>query len=393
MKRGLSSVPRAGWLLLLLALLGVAGYFAFHALFVKVGRSVEQPYSGPAKHNPFYVLQRYLEERGLRVRMVRAWPQALESDTLVLWFSDDPVPHALRSWVAQGGQLWSFRDPDDATAPHAWSETPWQGEEPLDPEADEEGADSDEADSQSEAEATDEGVAANAEPAATGDASAEAADAGASAATQAADESLLDDEWCDQGCLAAAQFAYGNGCLTLVRRYGLINERVSLGETPARIDALLKCRARPSSVLLVTSVGSPWFGQLLLDHAPSALFAFAVLMALALWRNGVHFGPRPTPPKRERRQLLEHVGAVGMLAGRVGWVPLLSAARSQLRKQLLRRVPHAASLAPEALVQAVAEATEVPRSEVQRALLDEPGTSSQEAREVARAVQALWRKT
>jgi hypothetical protein len=402
-------VPRAAWVLLLFAALGVAGYFAFHALFVKVGRSVEQPYSGPAKHNPFYVLQRYLEERGMRVQMVRAWPQPLTNDTVVLWFSDDAVPLPLRGWLAGGGQLWSFRDPDATTAPHAWQETPWRGEEPLEPEDEGGEGDPDQGESSASDESDAEPVAsdgganavagtddesATAEPnnSATPEAPSQAADAGAAGAADD-DEDAWDDGWCDEGCLSAAQFAYGRGCLTLVRQYGLVNDHVSRGETPARIDALLKCGARPRSVLIVTSVGSPWFGQLLLDHAPEALGAFLALLLLVLWRNGKHFGPRPAAVRRERRQLLEHVSAVGTLASRVGLAPLVGAARSQLRKQLLRRVPHAATLAPDALLSAVAEATDVPRSEVQRALFDELGTSSQEALQIARAMQALWRKT
>jgi hypothetical protein len=224
-------------------------------------------------------------------------------------------------------------------------------------------------------------------------------DAGpASAAETDADETRdqdgdLDEGWCDEGCLDAAQFRYAEGCLTLVTPYALRNEQVHLGETPARIDALLGCPKRPGSVLIVTSLGSPWFGQLLLEHAPYALLAFAALLALSLWRAGKHLGPKQPLRSRERRQMLEHITAVGMLASRVGLVPLLAAARRELRQQLLKRIPYGASLSGDALVSAVAEVTELSPHEVQRALLDEPSGSTQQALAIARAMQALWRKT
>jgi hypothetical protein len=401
MRQKLARVPLAGWVTLGLVALLVAGYFTFHALFVKVGRSVEQPFSGPARHNSFYVFERFLEARGIKVRAVRSWPQPLAADTAVLWFSSEVVPPALRSWLAQGGQLWSFRDPDPVANPYIWEATPWD-----DAAADETTLQVDDGQAESasddQAERTDDG-AAN-EESASSDHGAAPADAvsdpsqvssgadddASSDRDDAFDEEDYDD--CVDGCLAAAQFRYGDGCLTLVRRYGIDNNGVTLGKTPARLDALLRCPKRPREVLIVTSLSSPWFGELLLEHAPGALLAFAALLLLTLWRAGKHFGPRHPAPSLERRQMLEHIGAVGTLAGRVGLAPLLNAARNQLRRQLLRHVPHGAGLRGDALVKAVADATEVAPKDVQRALLDEFGGSSQDALAIARAMQALWRK-
>ena len=396
MRLALRRMPRAGWITLAALLLGVLGYFGFHALFVKVGRSVQGPYSGPARYNPFYVLQRYLEERGITLRTARSWPQPLGPNTLVLWFSHAEVPLDLRSWLAEGGALWTFRDPDARRNPYLWNETPWNADAgPA------ESAGTNDAGASAEPnllESDSDAELGDASPSATEPAAEEAAAEDSAGEDEDADFDEVEPEeaattWCAAGCLQAAQFQYGAGCLTLVRRLGLTNELVSLGQTPARIDALLRCPARPTEVLVVTNLGSPWFGTLLRERAPEALWATALLLVLALWRAGKHFGPRAPARRRERRQMLEHVGAVGMLAARVGLGPLLAAGRNQLRKQLLRRVPHGDSLSGAALVSAITAATEVPEREVERALLDELRGGSQELLAIARAMHALWRKT
>jgi hypothetical protein len=383
MKRAWARAPKPLWALLGAACLLTAGYFGFHALFVKVSRSVEQPFSGPARYNDYYVLQRYLQERGFEVRAVRAWPQPLSPDSAVMWLSHDEVPHALREWLAGGGQLWSLHDPESGPFSH-WKPTPWDGSA-VTPEPADAGADD------LEAEDADAGAeSAEPEDAGAGVESAEPEDADAGAESAEPE----DEDWCENGCLEAAQFRYGAGCLTLVGSYPLRNDQVHLGETPARLDALLECPKRPSSILMVTSVGSPWFGQLLVEHAPEALSAFCVLLALSLWRAGTHLGPKEPPRARERRQLLEHITAVGTLGSRVGLAPLLVAARRELRQQLLRRVPHAGSLSGDALISAVAELTELTPEEVRRALLEEPsGDGAREAVAIARAIQTLWSKT
>lgn len=384
--RARARVSLALWPVLGVLLLAIAGYFGFHALFVKVGRSVEQPFSGPARHNEWYVLQRYLEARGLQVRTVRDWPQPLSSRNLVLWFAHDDVPRELRSWLAAGGQMWAFQDPD-GTPEEEWTYTPWPGEEEEEEAGSSDAGSSDAQDDAVVGAFTDAGVEAF-EPAMPGE-----GDAGAeNGAPEDGGAPEIDDDWCADGCLQAAQFRYGEGRLTLVYAYALHNERVVLGETPARIDALLSGAERPALVYMVASVGSPWFGQLLYERAPGALLACAALLGLALWRAGTHFGPRHPLRRTERRQILEHIGAVATLASRVGLTPLVAAARHELRQQLLKRIPQGTTLTSAALVEAVVAATDLPEREVQRALLDEPNGLPQDALAIARALQALWRK-
>lgn len=387
-------VPRAAWGSAAAALVLVGGYFAFHALFVLVSRTVEMPLSGPAKYDDYYVLRHYLQARGLQVRTVRDWPQPVTDDTAVLWFSGQDVPRELRSWLAAGGRLWSFSDPDAVEAPFEWRATEWFG---------------DSTDATDAGSLADAGVApdacvdcdayaANAEDAHDAEYADDDEDAGVGEGVDGEGCEDADDDWhftsCESlpdGCLEAGQFRYGDGCLTLVRAYGLGNDQVRLGKTPARIDALLQCGGRPTRVLIVSSLGSPWFGQLLYTHAPWALLAACVLLLLWLWRAGRHHGPRVAPRPPARRQLLEHIGAVGTLAGRTGTAPLVAAARQELRQQLLVRVPHGQALGDGAFVRAVAEATEVPESTVHCALFEPPDGSPGRSLAIARAIQALWR--
>lgn len=373
------------------------GYFGFHALFVKVSRTVEVPFSGPARHDEFYVLGRYLQARGLRVDASRNWPQPLSADTALFWFTDDELPDDVRTWLAAGGRLWAFEDPDTDDDPWEWVATSW------DPPATDVGTDAgvgeldasvpdvaDEGDEalqsllrEREAAQADAGLPTDACP---------PADAGADGGTGTADEDAEPDcRSSADGCLVSAQFDYGTGCLTLVHPYGVKNEQVYLGKTPARIDALLRCPSPARRVLIVSSANSPWFGSLLIAHAPEALLGALVCLALWLWRASRHFGPVRAPRSRARRRLLDHIAAVGRLALRVGPESLIEAARRELRQRLLRSVPGGRELEGAALVAAAVQNSGQPEPEVTRALLEPPTRSPAHILAIARSIIALWR--
>lgn len=217
------------WTALLFAVLA-GGYFGFHALFVKVSRTVEMPFSGPARHDNYYVLGRYLQERGLEVEATRSWPQPLTDDTALFWFTDDALPSEVRPWLAAGGRLWSFSDPD-STSGNPWDAL-FADSEPTDAGVSDGGA--------SDGALADGGVPnsgptqSDAGSSGVGDAFVDAgADAGEAAAGDDYDDYI--EEGCgDDGCLDAEQFEYGTGCFTLVAAWGLWNEQVHTGKTPAR---------------------------------------------------------------------------------------------------------------------------------------------------------------
>jgi hypothetical protein len=361
------------WTALVLVVLA-AGYFGFHALFVKVSRTVEMPLSGPARYDHYYVLGRYLQERGLHVEATRSWPQPLTDDTAVFWLTDDEVPLDVRGWLASGGRLWSFSDPDSEDDPWEGLNTDWDAADagPADGGLHDGGP----------------STSAIADPG--GDAG---TDAGAAVAT---DEDAYVDEGCgEDGCFYAAQFEYGAGCFTLVGAYGLWNEQVQLGETPARIDALLRCASHvpqpPRRVVIVSSANSPWFGSLLIEHAPEALLGAAACLLVWLWRASRRFGPVLAPRDRARRRVLDHVAAVGRLALRVGPETLIESARRELRQRVLRRVPGGRELEGAALVAAAVQTSGQSEAEVTRALLEPPSRAPSQLLAIARSIVALWR--
>lgn len=377
----------AVWAVLLLALLA-GGYFGFHALFVKVSRTVEMPFSGPARYDNYYVLGRYLQERGLDVEATRSWPQPLTDDTALFWFTNDELPGEVRTWLAAGGRLWSFSDPDSNANP--WDALLGESDSTdggvPDGGATEAGVTEADAGTSSVADASvDAGVDTNVDA---------GADAGEANDVDAVDyDATFDDDCGDDGCLDAEQFEYGAGCFTLVGAWGLWNEQVHVGKTPARIDALLRCPSQPRRVVIVSSADSPWFGSLLVEHAPEALLAALVGLLLWLWRASRRFGPLLSPRSRVRRRMLDHVSAVGRLALRAGPETLIASARRELRHRVLRRVPGGRELEGAALVAAAVQTSGQTEAEVTRALLEPPSHAPDQLLAIARSIVALWRNS
>lgn len=413
-----------------------AGYLGFHKLFVKVGRTVEKPFSGPARTDPFYVLRRYLQQRGVEVRVVRTWPQPLEEHTTVFWFSDqDRVPRSLKAWLAQGGELWSFSDPDvDFEASSDWSASVWPAS--VHHGGVEQGAGHVAQDAGALEHALVGGPpseAARVKPDASTPAHTELnggaamgldpeghaeLDGGMSGPSLAHEIDVANEDPCmalGAGCISFAQFKYGSGRLTLVRRAGLANGQVHRGRVAAQVDALLGLHVpfptsspgQPESgtaslkapkVLMVYPLDAPWFGQLLIEHAPAVLLASFVFVLMVLWRGSLHLGPRKPPRTQPRRQMGEHLDAVGALAARAGNTPLIGAARAELREQLAQVISRSsgrvsAEMNDDALIDAVVEALGVPREQAACALTDVVTGTPNQALEIARAMQALWRQT
>lgn len=385
----ISRISPNAWMALAAAVLVGGGYFAFHHFFVRVSTTVESPFTGRAASNPYYVLQRYLDERGIPSRVVRRWPQPLEEGVAVFWFSStDAVPSELRRWLGEGGQLWAFKDPDSEFG-WDWEPTPWFDVAGPDGGVHDAGVDDAGAGSDGD-DALVDALLDEAEE----DVDLRSPDAGIAIAV--VDHELWRSRYCgdaSDSCLSAAQFAYGNGCLTLVTSADIVNDRVHREPTPGRLDSLLRCPTRPTSVLIVSPLDSPWFGQLLVTHAPAPLLACAVLMLLWLWRSTGHLGRELPPRNLARRHMMEHIEAVGTLAGRTDPAPLIEGARRALRRHLTARIPGCAELEGDQLVEAVASATRCEPADVRCALTEPAAGGPQQTLAIARAVQALWRKT
>lgn len=343
---------------LALLLLVAAGYFAFHALFEKRLETTTGPFTGPAALDPYYVLARYLEARGLTVDSAHNFPQPLPDDSVVLWLDGTrPVPESLLAWAELGGQLWTTTDPFVATENGPfWESSPWPGDDIVtyfDEGA--EGLDDVESDEETETEET---------------------------------------EGTDAHSLRAARIAYGQGCLTLVGASALRNDVVLDAPIPAQVNGLLDCNGRPQHALIIGHLDDlPPAWLLLVQRAPAALVSLALLLVLLMLRAGSHLGPLRRPPAPERRRLIEHIRAVGALSERTGVAPLVDGARSELRHRLRAHVPDGERLEGEALAQAVSAALRVPPEIATRALITAPDNNVRNTLQIARAIQQLWRKT
>ncbi|HTO54527.1 MAG TPA: DUF4350 domain-containing protein [Myxococcota bacterium] len=123
--------------------------------------------------------------------------------------------------------------------------------------------------------------------------------------------------------------------------------------------------ARPSALALVWRYG--WM------VATSA----AVLLALWLWGASRRFGPLADDTVTPRRELMEHVRAVGRLEWRAGaGRELLSAARDALFVRMRERHPGFDGLDPAEQARALETLSGVPRSRVADALRYAPETDS-----------------
>lgn len=138
------------------------------------------------------------------------------------------------------------------------------------------------------------------------------------------------------------------------------------GDNAALLAALVDARAG-GEVWFLTRVERPALPLWLWQQAAPALLLAATALALLLWRLGVRFGPLQAEPAARRRSLAAQVAGVADFLHRHQPVVLHAAALRALREQAARRLPGWARLSPAARTQALARATGLPESALQRA--------------------------
>jgi hypothetical protein len=165
--------------------------------------------------------------------------------------------------------------------------------------------------------------------------------------------------------------AYGRGNITTVVDFDTIASNWRLGEEDhAEILWSLLERYQPDGpVTLISRLHVPTLGEWLVEHASAGLLSFGLLIALWLW----HIIPRAgrLVPERPaaRRELGEHLAAMGRFIWRAGALSsLLATARSAVHTRLLSRHPAIAAMAGPGRVAALADLTDLPESAVRRAL-------------------------
>ncbi len=185
----------------------------------------------------------------------------------------------------------------------------------------------------------------------------------------------LPDWSAEDGSRGAQMLHYrlGRGHLTVATHLDrqLHNRRIGARDHAELLWALVSAYdPSPSPRLLVVSrLEMPGLFDWLAENAAAACLALGTLLVLALWRTVPRFGaPRPDAPPA-RRELREHLAAIGRYLWRSGHLAgLVQPARDHFRARLALRRPAIAALPPDAQPAALAELARRPVARVAAAL-------------------------
>ena len=186
-------------------------------------------------------------------------------------------------------------------------------------------------------------------------------------------------------------FTYGQGSVTVVAYLDTLvsNDDIDDYDHAELVSTLLE-RYQPSGpVVLLTHLGIPTLGEWLMAHAPLALVSLALLLAVWLWSVVPRFGAVAPEPAPDRRELYEHLLAVGrFVRTRGGGQAWLAIVRSTVAGALGRHHP---SYRPggEDLV-TLAEHTGIPAADLTQAFTGD-GTRADRLVIAMRALQRVER--
>ncbi len=131
-------------------------------------------------------------------------------------------------------------------------------------------------------------------------------------------------------------------------------------------------------VTLMTRLPVPDLFDWLVNTAWAASISAAVLIALWLWRVGPRFGGTEPDVPPSRRELREHLNAVGRFVWRSeGLGRWLEVARTSFRERLAIRHPAIAAMNPQDQADALARLTSLPRPAILSALAGAAGNASE----------------
>lgn len=147
--------------------------------------------------------------------------------------------------------------------------------------------------------------------------------------------------------------------------------------------------SRPVTLMSKLAVPSLW--DWLAESAWTAVIAGLVLLALWIWRILPRFGPAMPEPDTSRRELREHLTALGRYVWRAGGLEhWLHVAREDFFARLALRQPAVAALAPEAQAAELARMTDRSVSLIAAALFG-PAASPHSFTQAMRTLRNLGR--
>lgn len=194
------------------------------------------------------------------------------------------------------------------------------------------------------------------------------------------------------GRVQVLHYDRGQGSVTVVDGLDVVMSNASIGDHDhAELVWRLIDRYQPSGpVTLLTGLETVTLFGWLAVHARAALAAGGVALLLWLWQIVPRFGGVLPPPAADRRQLHEHLSAVGRLVWKQGgpaaWIPVM---RGAVADRIANRWPAAPGGDDDHGI--LAAHTGLTPSEIDLALRGEPRDSEQFIK-TARALQQLERR-
>lgn len=174
-----------------------------------------------------------------------------------------------------------------------------------------------------------------------------------------------------------ASFAVGAGRLTAIsgmRRFH--NRSIGLHDNAELLRQVVTLSPSAGRLLIVRPPGNLPLWDWLREHALPSLSAVAVLLLLLLARAAPRFGPVQTASTPQRRQLLEHIHAVGRFRwARGGRLALLDAARAVCQRQIAALLPRLAQLPDEQRHRELARQIGIDQSSIATAFHGHPHTT------------------
>jgi hypothetical protein len=291
---------------------------------------IPTPPKGEAITNPFYAAQRFAEELGATTRRDRALmvpsPQSVIVMSVWHWDLSPQRQAALRQWVESGGRLVVDRAiSGDLREFKSWSGLAWDyNEEVADAYYEEHDED------EYEACAPVEEVAPRQGP---------------SYSVCGLDFSFVKTDrpmqWAlrDAAGHQAVRVAVGEGSVTLLNIEPFTHRALFDGDHAALFVAAAELK-RGDEVVFVTEDDYPPLLTLLWNSGAPAVALSLVVIAFALWRGAVRFGPTLAAPEPRRRSMAEQIRGSGYFALKYGeGAPLHAAAVRALTEAARRRIP------------------------------------------------------
>lgn len=189
---------------------------------------------------------------------------------------------------------------------------------------------------------------------------------------------------------AIMHFTHGKGQVTVVDTLDLLGNRKLVEHDHAELIWALLQRYQPQGeILLASRMEIPTLWEWLAESAWMTLLSAATLILLWLWRIVPRFGGTLPAAVSERRDLAQHLHAIGRSLWREGGlVHLLTVVRRGIHKRLTLRHPHLARRPSQEQRKALARLIGKRSRDIQAAMAS---TATPSPEEFTRAMQTLQR--